>query len=140
VVVRWYVDQDGFAHARRVLDEFLRGDVHLETTDALRIELAHVLRTKGLLKGLLGRAEYLDAVRFVDDAGITVHWTSAERLERSAALAADRNLRFFDALFVDRAIERGLPLLTGDAKLCRAVGGMLSTELLQGMAGGKSAP
>lgn len=139
VVVRWFVRQIGWEHARQIRDAFLLGDVRLETTESLRIELAHVLRTKGLLPGLLDRERYLKAVRSVDDLDVVVHWTDVDRLERSAALAADRNLRIFDALIVDRAIERGLPLLTADAKLCRAVDGLLSTALLKGVTDGRSA-
>jgi predicted nucleic acid-binding protein len=38
-----------------------------------------------------------------------------------------------DGVFVDRALATGLPLLTSDARLCRAVDGLLSTELLRGV-------
>lgn len=41
----------------------------------------------------------------------------------------------YDATFVARAVEERLTLLTTDARLCRAVDGMLSTELLRGVAG-----
>lgn len=133
VFVRWSLEQVGFEHVLEVQQAFLDGGVALETVDMVRIELAHVLRTKGLLEKHLDRDEYLTAVRAIDDLGITVHTTDVDALERAAALAAERMLRIFDALVVDRALERGITLLTSDAKLCRAVDGFLSTELLRGI-------
>jgi predicted nucleic acid-binding protein len=41
----------------------------------------------------------------------------------------------FDALFVHVALERKLPLLTADAKLCKAVDGLIKTEVLRGVNG-----
>ncbi len=138
VFVRWYVDQDGFQHARAVRDEFLDRKVELFTTDLARVEVADVLRRKGLLPGLLDLTQYLGAVRDIDDLGIGVQATDNLVLARTAALAARRQLRVFDALFVDLALQRGLPLLTSDARLARAVSGLLSTEVLRGVAPGRS--
>lgn len=133
VLLRWFVKQVGWEHAHQVRSDFLSGGVHLETADSVRAELAHVLRTRGLLPGRLDRQQFLAAVRTVDDLDVTVHATDVDAPERSAALAADRGLRVFHALMVHRAIERGLPLLTSDATLCRAVNGLISTELLRGV-------
>jgi predicted nucleic acid-binding protein len=85
------------------------------------------------VQGRLERDEYLAAVRSLDDLGFIIHKTDVDALERAAALAADHNLRFFDALMIDRALERGMPLLTSDSKLCRAVAGFAQTELLKGI-------
>jgi predicted nucleic acid-binding protein len=136
VFLRWFVPQAGWEHAREVRGSFVAGTVALETIDSVRVELGHVLRTKGVVAGRLTRDQYLAAVRTVDDLGLVVHATDVDALDRAAALAADRNLRLFDALIVDRALERDLPLLTSDAKLCRGVEGLLSTELLRGAAAG----
>lgn len=57
-----------------------------------------------------------------------------DTLLRAAALSADRSLRLFDALFVVLALSTGATLLTSDAKLTRAVTGLVSTELLRGVA------
>lgn len=135
VFLRWFVRQVGWEHARDLRSGFLAGDVVLETVDSVRVELAHVLRTKGFLPGLLSRDQVLASVRSVDDLGITVHRIDADTLERATALAIDRNLRLFDALVANCALERGLPLLTSDAKLCRAVEGLVSTDLLRGVTG-----
>lgn len=55
------------------------------------------------------------------------------RLASAAALAADHSLRLFDALFVELALSTSWPLLTADVKLSRAVGSLISTEVLRGV-------
>jgi len=135
VVIRWFIHQGGWQHACEVRQQFFAGTVALETVDSVRVEAAHVLRVKGLEPGRLSRQEYLDAVRACDDAGVIVHVSDVGALERAAALAADRSLRIFDALVVDRAIERNLTLLTTDRRLVHAVADMLPTELLRGLDG-----
>lgn len=135
VFLRWFVKQAGWEHAREVRTDFLDGKLALETADSVRAELANVLRTKGLLAGRLDRTQFLSAVRAVGDLGVTIHATDADSLEQAAALAADRGVRIFDALMVHRSLERKFPLLTTDAKLCRAVDGLVSTELLRGVDG-----
>ncbi|MGH3697839.1 MAG: type II toxin-antitoxin system VapC family toxin [Pseudonocardiaceae bacterium] len=133
VFLRWYVPQIGFEHAREVRQDFLAGAVALETVDSTRFELGHVLRTKGLLKGHLSVAQYRAAVRSIDDLGITIHGTDADALERAGELATRCMLRFFDAVFVDRALQRGMPLLTSDRKLANAVGTVAPVEILRGI-------
>ncbi len=135
VFLRWFVKQVGWEHARDVRSGFLAGDVVLETVDSVRVELGHVLRTKGFLPGLLTRDQVLASVRSVDDLDVTVHRIDVDTLERATALAIDRNLRLFDALLANCALERDSTLLTTDAKLCRAVEGLVSTELLRGVTG-----
>lgn len=134
VFARWSLEEVGYEHALEIQQAFLAGEVTLETVDTVRVELAHVLRKKGLLDGRLDREEYLTAVRAIDDLGVIVHLTDVNALERAAGLVADRMLGVFDAIVVDRALQRGIPLLTSDAHLCRAVGGLVSTELLHGIA------
>lgn len=132
VFVRWYLEQDGYQHALRIRTAFRDGQLALETIDSVRFELGNVLRKKGLLLGTINRDEYLIATRSLDDLEALIHRTDADALERAAALAADRNLRFFDALVADRALERDLTLLTTDKKLCNAIAGLIHTELLEG--------
>lgn len=137
VFVRWFVPQDGYEHARDVRDRFLAGTLDLHAVDVARVELAHVLRKKGVLAGRMTRQQYLDAVRAVDDLDVRIHRTDADALERSGALSITRSLRFFDALLVDRAMVEDLPLLTTDLRLVRAVDDLVSTEVLRGVAGGR---
>jgi predicted nucleic acid-binding protein len=105
----------------------------LETVDHVRAEVGNVLRVRALLTGDLTANAYVAAVRAVDDLGVVVHETDTDALERAARLAAARMLRFYDALVVDRVLQRDLTLLTSDARLTRAVSGLLSTELLDGI-------
>ncbi|MET8332877.1 type II toxin-antitoxin system VapC family toxin [Streptosporangium canum] len=131
VFLRWFVDQPGFEHAREVQEAFLDGLVELETADFARIEVAGVLRKKGLLPGRLTAEEFAAAVRVIDDLGVTVHPIGADHLERAAGLAVRLTLRMYDAVFAQLALDRGIPLLTTDAKLCHAVEGVVKTELLR---------
>lgn len=132
VFVRWFLEQEpGYEHAREIRGSFVAGGVILQTVDFARIELANVLRKQGLLKGRFSVEEYMAASRSVDDIGVTIHITDAAALERAAELAARLMLGFYDAVFVDRAIEEGLSLLTSDRRLANAVGTAVPVEVLR---------
>jgi predicted nucleic acid-binding protein len=115
---------------------FVEGRVGLETVDFARVEVAEILRKKGLLAGRLDGEMFMAAIRVIDDLDVIVHSIDADRLQGASSLAMDRSLRMFDALFVQVALERKLPLLTADAKLCRAVDSLIETEVLRGVTGG----
>ncbi|MGW3347638.1 type II toxin-antitoxin system VapC family toxin [Nonomuraea rubra] len=134
VFLRWFVDQPGFEHARQIQADFLQGRLGLETADFARIEVAGVLRKKGLLSGRLTPEEFVAAVRIIDELGVRVHAVDADVLERAADLAVRLTLRMYDAVFAQLALDRGLPLLTTDVKLCHAVSGIVETEPLRGVA------
>lgn len=131
VFLRWFIDQDGFGHARELQRKLIDGTAVAETVDFARVEVAGVLRKKGFLAGRLSLEEFTAAVRVIDDIGVTVHPTTADRLERAAGLAARKMLGMYDALFVQLAQELGLPLLTSDAKLARAASGAIQVEVLR---------
>ena len=133
VFLRWFIDQDGFEHARGLQQRLIDRAVTAETVDFARIEVAGVLRKKGFLAGRLTLEEFTAAVRVIDDIGLTVHLTTVDRLERAAQLAAGKMLGMYDALFVQRARELSLPLLTSDARLGRAVDGTVQVEVLQSL-------
>lgn len=135
VVIRWYVDQVGHEHARRVQDAFLSGMTRLEAPDVIRWEVGNVLRAKGVATGRLTEDDLVGALTDLDDLGVVVHETSVSRLLNVARLAARQGISLFDATFVELAIRSGLTLLTADARLVRAISGLVSTELLQGIAG-----
>lgn len=130
VFLRWFIDQDGFERARDLQQMLIAGAAAASTVDFARVEVAGVLRKKGLLTGRLAPEEFIAAVRVIDDAGVAVYPTTADRLERAAELAARKTLGMYDALFVQLAQELGLPLLTCDAKLSRAIGGAVRVEVL----------
>jgi hypothetical protein len=47
VFLRWFVDQDGFEHARELQRKLAEGSAAIETPDFARVEVAGVLRKKG---------------------------------------------------------------------------------------------
>jgi len=133
VFLRWWVEQVGWQHAQRVRDDFVAGNVTLITPDFTRIEHAEVLRKRGLLAGALTEDEYLSAVRSLDVMGVELVSLDQDDLVRAASLAAKRNLRMFDALGAALALDRGVPLLTGDARCARALSGVIDVEVLEGI-------
>ncbi|MGH3353217.1 MAG: type II toxin-antitoxin system VapC family toxin [Pseudonocardiaceae bacterium] len=139
VFVRWFVDQEGFEHARELQADLVTETTTVATIDFARVEVAGVLRKKGLLPKLLTEDEFAAAVRVIDDLGVTVHETDADRLERAARLAATKMLRMYDALFVGLAQELDLPLLTSDVKLKNAAADIIDIEVLRGVGGRRAA-
>ena len=133
VYVRWFVDQVGFEHAREVRDSFLAGDIELISPELARVEMANALRKAGLLKANLTRAEYLAAVRTLDDLGVELVAQDADGIERVGQIAADNMVSVYDATFVDLALQRGLRLLTGDGRSTRAVASVVDFEVLRGV-------
>lgn len=133
VFLRWWVEQVGWQHAQRVRDQLVAGEIALITPDFTRVEHAEVLRKKGLLEGVLSEDEYLAAVVSLDLLGVELVVLESDDLVRAAALAARRSLRMFDAIGASLALDRGLPLLTGDARSARALAGVLHVEVLEGI-------
>ena len=133
VFLRWFVEQVGWQHAQRVRDQFLAGDVDLLTPEFTRVELAEVLRKKGLLAGVLDEAEYLDAVQVLDVLEVGIAVLDEAALVRSAALAGRHSLRMCDAIGAALALDRGVTLLTGDAKAAKALTGVVEVEVLKGI-------
>ncbi len=92
VFLRWFIDQEGFERARELQQKLLDRAVTAETVDFARAEVAGVLRKKGFLAGRLTLEEFTAAVRAIDDIGVAVHPTTADRRERAAELSARRML------------------------------------------------
>lgn len=131
--LRWWVEQPGWQHAQRVRTAFLAGELGLVTPDFTRVELAEVLRKRGLLDGLFDERQYLVAVGSLDALGVELVALSADDLVRAAALGARHSLRIFDALAAALALDRGIRLLTADARCARAVAGVVEVEVLEGI-------
>lgn len=132
VILRWYAEQIGFEHAREVRDGLLAGTIRLETPDICRWELGNVLRKIATRYGLTEQ-QVVQSVSALDVLGLVVHPTSVEELTIASRLAVRHSLSLFDAAFVSLALRTGLPLLTTDARLVRAVSGLVPTELLRGV-------
>ena len=120
VLTRWFLGQSGYQDARRYRDDFLAGSIELRTVECARFELPWVLRKHGLLRGEMTRDEYLAGARIIDDLDITVTAIDADAIEACAALSHDRNIGFFDAVFVYLALRSGWTLLTADERQARA--------------------
>lgn len=132
VILRWYAEQIGFEHAREIRGGFLAGAIRREAPDICRWELGNVLR-KIAARHALTEQQVVQSVSDLDVLGVVVHPTSMDDLTLITRLAVRRSLSLFDAAFVSLALQTGLPLLTADAKLVRAVGGLISTDLLRGI-------
>jgi predicted nucleic acid-binding protein len=133
VLVRWYLDQVGFVHAREVPAGLVAGRVRLEAPELVRWEVPNAVRAR-----TAGRLDADDLVRVLtdlDDLGMVLHPTDPADLPRVLRLAVRQGISMFDAAFVDLALRRGLTLLTADARLVRAVDGLIPTELLRGIGG-----
>ena len=132
VIIRWYVDQVGHEHARRVQVDFLAGTMRLEAPDICRWEISNVLRKKG--EGRLTSAEIVSAMTDIEDLGVVLHPASTADLSRIIRLSIEYGISVFDAAFADLSLRTGLTLLTSDIRLVRAVAAQpLSTELLEGV-------
>jgi len=133
VFLRWWVEQVGWQHAQRVRDQFVAGDVALVTPEFTRIEHAEVLRKRGFLDGILTQDEYLLAVQALDVMGVEIVGLGLDDLLRAVSLAAKHSLRMFDAIGASLALDRAMPLLTGDARCARALAGVVEIEVLDGI-------
>jgi predicted nucleic acid-binding protein len=133
VFVRWWVRQVGWEHAQQIRESFLAGEVELVTPEFTRIEHAEVLRKKGFLGNVLDFDEYLAAVQALDVMGVEMVTLTQEDLARAAALGANHSLRMFDAIGASLALDRGLTLLTADAKCALAVANVVDVEVLKGV-------
>lgn len=69
--VRWFAGRDGFEHARERQRELADGSVTGATVGFAPVEVAGVLRNKGLLAGRLTPAEFAGAARVIGDTGDT---------------------------------------------------------------------
>ncbi|MBC8091302.1 MAG: type II toxin-antitoxin system VapC family toxin [Pseudonocardia sp.] len=133
VLVRWYLAQVGWEHARKVRDLYIGGEIELVTVECARYEMPWVLRKKGLLAGALTLPEYLAASRTIDDFGIAVFVPDADAIEECAALSVTHGITFFDAMFVLHSLRSGSVLLTADQRLARSAGSLVATAVLEGI-------
>jgi predicted nucleic acid-binding protein len=134
VLVRWYLDQVGFAHARQVQAELAAGSVRLEAPDIVRWEVPNLVRARTI--GRLSADDLVDVLTDLDDLGLVLHALDVEDMRRLLRLCVRHGLSMFDAAFVDLALRTGLTLLTADARLVRSVDRLIPTELLRGVGGG----
>ncbi len=114
------------------------GELLLATPDLARVEVANVLRRKGLVAGLLSREDYLAAAGDIDALGVQVQPTDEEVLSRAVVLSADYMISVLDALFLDLAVVTGGTPVTADKGLASTAAQLVSTILLRGIGTGSS--
>lgn len=128
VVIRWYVDQPGFEHARELRDT----GVDFVAPAVLRWEIANVLRKKGVLAGLLSEQDVVAALQDLPALGVSIVEDDLTTTVAALQLSLRHRLDLRDAAFVLMALQTGLTLLTADARLAREASGLISTEQLRG--------
>lgn len=133
VALRWYAPQVGYEHAREVRQALVDGAVRLVAPDICRWEVSNALRRLWLRGALPDAASVITAATDLDVLGVTLQPMGAAETSSAARLALAHSLSLFDAAYVTVALSVGLPLLTADARLARAVNGLISTELLRGV-------
>ena len=127
VAIRWYVDQPGSEHARELRD----AGVEFVAPAVLRWEIANVLRKKGVLVGLLTKADVVAALLDLPALEVTITEDDLTSTVAALQLSLRHRLDLWDAAFVLMALQTGLTLLTADARLARGAAGLISTELLR---------
>lgn len=135
VLVRWFVDQPGFEHARDWQQRALTQEVELIAPAIARWELGNVLLKKGVRAGRLTDDDLVDAMSLVEAVGVEMVEFDLIRLQRVARLASALGTSFFDAAFTDLAVDRTVPLVTADVRHARAIAGRVSTDVLRGVTG-----
>ncbi len=84
-----------------------------------RFEVANTLLVAER-RGRLGPSVARQRLHYLDDLAIEIDADSA--LDHTFSLAADHDLTFYDALYLELAIRHNLPLATLDTDLARAAG------------------
>lgn len=84
-----------------------------------RFEVANTLLVAER-RGRLGPSVARQRLHYLDDLAIEIDADSV--LDQTFSLAADHDLTFYDALYLELAIRHNLPLATLDTDLARAAG------------------
>src|SRR5213075_1103019 len=116
VVVRWFVQQQGFEAAESWLRRFIADPDLLLAPDLLRFEVHGALarlaprRDAGWSRRSFQRFERL---------GLRMVSTDAVLFDRALELAAELRIAGYDALYVAHAEALGVPWLTADQRILR---------------------
>lgn len=132
VVIRWYLDQPGYEHAREVRDRLVEDNLRLLAPAVIRWEVAHVLRKLGVLTGKLSETDVVDALLDLPVLGVEIADDDEATTVAAVQLSLKRQISVFDAVFALQSVRTGHPLLTADTRLARGTAGWLSTDVLRG--------
>ena len=124
VVMRWLL-KDGsaerLAHADKVLGLLMQDDAQAVVPGVWPLEVANVI-VKAQAKGLVSEARATAFIGLLEDMGISVDASTAERaLKNTLQLARRFKLSSYDASYLELALREGLPLATLDADLQSAM-------------------
>lgn len=124
VVMRWLL-KDGsverLAYADKVLGLLMQDDAQAVVPGVWPLEVANVI-VKAQAKGLLSEARATAFIGLLDDMGIRVDSSTAERaLKDTLQLARRFKLSSYDASYLELALREGLQLATLDADLHSAM-------------------
>ena len=119
VFLKWYVDEDDSAEARRLEDAHTAGDMDLLAPTFLRVEVANILWKKArnleIPKAdvpVLFASMMRVPLRFVPDATL---------LPSALDIATRFDRTVYDSLYLALAEREACPFVTADAKLVNAV-------------------
>ena len=124
VVMRWLL-KDGsverLAYADKVLGLLMQDDAQAVVPGVWPLEVANVI-VKAQAKGLVSEARATAFIGLLDDMGISVDSSTAERaLKDTLQLARRFKLSSYDASYLELALREGLQLATLDADLHSAM-------------------
>lgn len=124
VVMRWLL-KDGsaerLAYADKVLGLLTQDDAQARVPGVWPLEVANVI-VKAQAKGLVSEARATAFIGLLDDMGISVDTSTAERaLKDTLQLARRYQLSSYDASYLELALREGLPLATLDGDLQNAM-------------------
>ena len=113
VVIKWFVDEEGTETARNLLTGHIRGLYTLVEPDLLIYEVANVLR--------YNRAFSLDAtqqcINSLHDLNLDIVAPLIDLVLPAINLAYERNVTFYDSIYIALANKLGLRYVTADKKL-----------------------
>ncbi len=127
VLIKWFRQGEVLAdHALRWRDAYLQGEVEIAVPSLVAYELANVLRYKDDLT----TAQVGEAVQSLFDMGLKWVAPSALTMRRAVAIAREREVTVYDAVFVSLAEALGADLVTADERLVRRLSGFPFVHLL----------
>ena len=113
VVIKWFVEEEGTPIARKILDGHLKGLYTIVAPDLLIYEVSNVLRHNSSFPHRVTR----HCIASLFDLGLDIVAPLVDVVLPAIKLAYDKNVTFYDSIYVALAHELGLHYVTADRKL-----------------------